>query len=60
MQLLARNSPKATVLTIGYHASLEAYHQRKLVPADRRQTPRPSRKRAWEWVSNLVKPGPRG
>jgi vitamin B12/bleomycin/antimicrobial peptide transport system ATP-binding/permease protein len=44
MNLLIRELPGATVLTIGYHATLEAFHQRALVPVDRRNTPRPRRK----------------
>ena len=45
MNLLIRELPTATVLTIGYHATLEAFHQRSLVPVDRRNTQRPRRKK---------------
>jgi putative ATP-binding cassette transporter len=31
MRLVQAEFPNATILTVGYHASLEAYHQRKMV-----------------------------
>ncbi len=46
MQLLRDDFPDATVLTIGYHATLDAYHGRRLVPLDRRATPRTPKRRA--------------
>ncbi len=55
MRLVQSDLPDATVLTVGYHSGLEAFHQRKLVLlreadgliliTDRRQTPRPGPRR---------------
>jgi len=55
MRLVQAEFPLATVLTVGYHTSLEAYHHRKLVLVrsadglvlieDRRKIERPDDKR---------------
>ncbi len=67
MRLVQAEFPQATILTVGYHASLEAYHQRKLVLVrapdglvlitDRRRAPRPSKSKVGpgRFYSQLLK-----
>ncbi len=67
MRLVQAEFPQATILTVGYHASLEAYHQRKLVLVrapdglvlitDRRRVPRPSKSKVGpgRFYSQLLK-----
>ncbi len=67
MRLVLAEFPEATVLTVGYHTALEAYHQRKLVLvrapdgliliADRRKVARPLRSKVGpgRFYSQLLK-----
>ncbi len=58
MQLLRQEfDKKATVLTIGYHTTLEAYHQRILAPVDRRGAPRPKRRALVQTVASMFSQG---
>ncbi len=45
LTILTEDFPAATVLTIGYHSALEAFHHRKLMPLERRAQPRPPKRR---------------
>jgi vitamin B12/bleomycin/antimicrobial peptide transport system ATP-binding/permease protein len=67
VRMVQAEFPEATFLTVGYHAALEAYHQRKLVLlrapdglvliADRRKFSRPSRSKVGpgRFYSQLLK-----
>ena len=52
LKMLMRELPQATILTIGYHTCLSAFHARTIIPADRRRAERTSE-------SPGVKRGPR-
>ena len=69
MRMVQNEFPTATVLTVGYHPALEAFHQRKLVLVrsaeglvlitDRRRTTRPPPKKAparfYGQIANLLR-----